>query len=81
MLLADLYRLVSREPGARTLPRLDPAAPPTHCQLAAMLRDAGLMLDLFRQAHLDHDEEYGDEWLTIEGIDYFREQRKTYPRD
>ena len=81
MLLADIYRLVSREPGARTLPRLEPSAPPIHRRLAAMLRDAHLALDLFKLAHLDLDEDYGDEWLTLEGIELFREQRKTYPRD
>lgn len=79
-LLANTYRLISREPGARTLPRLDPRQAVTHRQLATMLRDADLKLDMYKYAHRDHDDDYGDEWLTIEGIEAFREDRKTYPR-
>ena len=80
-LLADIYRLISREPGARTLPRLDRRQTVTHHQLAAMLADAGLKLALYRDAHRDHDGETGDDWLTIEGIEALDDKRETYPRD
>ena len=80
-LLRDLYRLISREPGARTLPRLDPLHPPRHQHLAEMLRDARLALDAFAHAHRDHDDETGDEWLTIEALDFMaeRQQKKLSP--
>ncbi|HEY8574865.1 MAG TPA: hypothetical protein VIL88_00845 [Devosia sp.] len=72
-LLGDIYRLVSREPGARLLPRPDPARPPRHRQLNSMLRDAQLALDTFAWRHRDHEHEYGDEWITLEGIAYREE--------
>lgn len=75
-LLRDLYCLFSREPGARALPRLDPLQPPALRALSAMLRDAQLALDAFAYAHRDHDDAYGDEWLTIEGIEAFHDERK-----
>ncbi|WP_137152583.1 hypothetical protein [Devosia sp. FKR38] len=79
-LLADIYRLISREPGARTLPRLDPRQAVTHQQLAGMLADADLKLALFQDAHSDHDGDTGDDWLTIEGIEALCEDRESYPR-
>ena len=79
-LLRDLYRLISREPDARALPRLDPRQPPELRALSAMLRDAQLALDAFAYAHRDHDDEYGDEWLTVEGIEAFHERpERSYP--
>ncbi|WP_332688828.1 hypothetical protein [Devosia sp.] len=79
--LADTYRLISREPGARSLSRLAPDARPTHRQLVAMLGDVELKLDMFKHVHHDHHDEYGQDWMTIEGIEAFREDRKkTYPR-
>ena len=80
-LLADIYRLISREPGARALPRLDPRQAVSHHQLAAMLADAELKLALYRDAHRDHDGETGDDWLTIEGLEALDDRRETYPRD
>lgn len=68
VLLRDIYRLISREPQARTLPRLDRRNPPTHRQLVSMLRDARLALDAFQRSHWDHDGEYGGDWLTREAI-------------
>ena len=79
-LLADIYRLISREPGARTLPRLDRRQAVPHHQLAAMLADAELKLALYRDAHRDHDGETGDDWLTIEGLEALDDKRETYPR-
>ena len=78
--LADLYRLVSREPGARALPRLAPDAPPSHRRLKAMLADAGLALALFAEAHADPDADCGDEWLTREGLEDLQSRKKTNPR-
>lgn len=75
-LLRDIYRLVSREPGARALTRLDPRQPVTHRQLAVILRDGQVALDAFAWSHYDHAKEYGDEWLTIEGIEDFRLSRR-----
>lgn len=75
-LLRDLYRLISREPDARALPRLDPLQPPELRALSAMLRDAQLALDAFAYAHRDHDDEYGDEWLTVEGIEAFHDRSR-----
>ena len=74
-LLGDIYRLVSREPGARALGRLDRQHRPSHRALAAHLRDARLALDAFAWNHRDHDDDCGEEWLTFEGIDGRREQR------
>lgn len=68
-LLGDIYRLLSREPGARALPRLDRRDRPNHRALVAVLRDARLSLDGFAWNHRDHDDEYGDEWLTFEGVE------------
>lgn len=65
-LLRCIYRLISRESFARTLPRLDPAAPPNHRQLVGMLRDAALALELFRDAHIDHHLSSYGEWLTLD---------------
>ena len=70
-LLADIYGLVSRDPVTRDLPRLDLAHRLRHERLAIVLLDAQLALELFRDAHLDHDDECGDEWLTIEGMEKF----------
>lgn len=67
-LLGDIYRLISREPGARALPRLDRRALPTHQALAAMLQDARLALDAFAHRHRDHDGEYDGGWLTREAM-------------
>lgn len=75
-LLDDIYRLVSREPGARALPRLDRRQRPSHRELVALLRDARLALDGFAWNHRDHDDDYGDEWLTYEGIEDFRQSRR-----
>jgi hypothetical protein len=81
-LLGDIYRLLSREPGARALPRLDQRARPSHRAVVALLRDARLALDGFAWNHRDHDDEYGDEWLTFEGIRDFRQSRqKVIPAD
>ena len=74
-LVTDIYRLVSREPGARALQRFDRQDRTSHGDLVARLRDARLVLDAFAWNHRDHDEEYGDEWLTIEGIEYFHQSR------
>ncbi|MEO9297736.1 hypothetical protein [Devosia alba] len=78
VLLADIYRLISREPGARTLPRLDRLQPPEHRHLTGMLRDAQLALDLFRQAH--SDDEGDNEWRTIEGEEMQAEHRAAMAR-
>jgi hypothetical protein len=81
-LLRDVYRLISREPGARSLPRLTQRETSTPGRLAALLRDAQLWLDLFCDRHLDHDDQTGDEWLTIEGLESLagHHPKKTYPR-
>jgi hypothetical protein len=82
VLLGDIYRLLSREPGARTLPRLDARDRPSHRALVTLLRDARLSLDSFAWNHRDHDDEYGDEWLTLEGIeDFGQSRRKVIPAD
>ena len=75
-LLRDLYALESREPGARALPRLRRRQPPKLRDLSTMLLDAKLALDAFAWAHRDHDDDYGDEWLTIEGIAFCNDSRK-----
>ncbi|UJW86824.1 hypothetical protein [Devosia sp. SL43] len=75
-LLGDVYRLLSREPGARSLVRLDRRDRPSHRALVALLRDARLALDAFAWNHRDHDDDYGDEWLTFEGIEAFRDARR-----
>jgi hypothetical protein len=81
-LLGDIYRLLSREPGARALRRLDRRDRPSHRALVALLRDARLSLDGFAWNHRDHDDEYGDEWLTLEGIeDFGQARRKVIPAD
>ena len=74
-LLGDIYRLVSREPGARALARLDRRQRPSHRELVALLRDARLVLDGFAWNHRDHDAHYGDGWLTYESIEEFRQSR------
>ncbi|MBE0579826.1 hypothetical protein [Devosia sp.] len=74
-LLGDIYRLVSREPGARALARLDRRQQLSHRELVALLRDARLVLDGFAWNHRDHDAHYGDGWLTYEGIEEFRQSR------
>lgn len=60
-LLTDIYGLVSRDPVTRALPRLDLEQRLRHERLAIVLLDAQLALELFRDAHLDHDEETGDD--------------------
>lgn len=81
-LLDAVYRLISRDAGARDLPRPDRRQPPSHRQLAAMLRDARLALATFADVHRDHDDEFGDEWLTIEGIaDFLGRGRNLSPSD
>ena len=50
-----------------------------HERLAIVLLDAQLALELFRDAHHDHDEETGDEWLTIEGLEQFGSRRNLSP--
>lgn len=81
-LLRDVYRLISREPAARSLPRLASGEAATPVRLAALLRDAQLWLGLFRDAHLDHGDETGEEWLTLEALEELagRGAKKTYPR-
>ena len=74
-LLGDIYRLVSREPGARALARLDRRRQLSHRELVALLRDARLVLDGFAWNHRDHDAHYGDGWLTYESIEEFRQSR------
>ena len=74
-LLGDIYRLVSREPGARALARLDRRQQLSHRELVALLRDARLALDGFAWNHRDHDAHYGDGWLTYESIEEFRQSR------
>ena len=74
-LFGDIYRLVSREPGARALARLDRRQQPSHRELVALLRDARLVLDGFAWNHRDHDAHYGDGWLTYESIEEFRQSR------
>ena len=74
-LLGDIYRLVSREPGARALARLDRRQQLSHRELVALLRDARLVLDGFAWNHRDHDAHYGDGWLTYESIEEFRQSR------
>lgn len=82
ILLGDIYRLLSREPGARALPRLDRRDRPNHRALVALLRDARLALDGFAWNHRDHDGEYGEEWRTFEGIaEFSRSRRKDIPVD
>ena len=75
-LLGDIYRLVSREPGARALTRLDRRQRPNYREIVALLRDGRLALDAFAWNHRDHDDDYGDEWLSYEGIDGFRQSRQ-----
>ena len=78
-LLADVYGLVSRDPITRAFPRLDPDQRLRHERLGTVLLDAQLALELFRDAHLDHDDETGDEWLTIEGLEQFGSRRNLSP--
>ena len=75
-LLTDIYRLVSREPGARALPRIAARDCPTGHALRVMLREAGLALDAFAWNHRDHDGDIDEEWLTWEGIHAFHESRQ-----
>ena len=78
-LLADVYGLVSRDPITRTFPRLDLGQRLRNERLAIVLLDAQLALELFRDAHHDHDEETGDEWLTLEGLEQFGSRRNLSP--
>lgn len=88
-------RLAALRAAIRAVQADDPgqnASPVLSAAVATLLRDvyrlisrepgdAQLWLDLFRDAHLDHDHETADEWLTLEALDYLAEQRskKTYP--
>jgi hypothetical protein len=74
-LLSDIYRLISREPGARALQRIDPFRPPRNEILVTLLHDAGVALDLFEWNHREHDGEHGsNDWITVEDAGYQPEQ-------
>jgi len=68
-LLAEIYRLVSREPGARALVRINRKGTYTNGALLAALRDGQVALDAYRHAHWDHEGDYTEDWLTFEGLD------------
>jgi len=50
-LMAETYRLISREPFARTLPRPVPGAPMSHVEAVSAMRAALLALDIFHERH------------------------------
>ena len=62
LLRADLYRLVSREVGARVLKRPVPDNA-DRVLLAQNLDEARLALTRFREAHSAHWSERDDQWL------------------
>lgn len=64
--MADLYRLISREPGSRSLLRLPPGAEIAPEPFRRALRDAECGLAAFRHAHSDPDSFREDGWLVRE---------------
>lgn len=62
-LMADIYRLISREPGGRALLRLPVGAEIELVQLHRALDDAEAGLAAFRRAHSDPDSAREDGWL------------------
>ena len=65
-LLADTYRLVSREPHARALPRLVPGPEMAAATLRVALRDAQTALSAFQRDHSEPDSGREDFWLVRE---------------
>lgn len=64
--MTDIYRLISREPGARSLLRL-PAGPQIdRAQMLQVLADARSALASFERAHCDPDSSREDGWLVHE---------------
>lgn len=67
--MADVARLVSRDPMGRAIKRLPPGAALPPLALRDALADAGRALDAFRRAHGWNDEETGESfWLTHEEV-------------
>lgn len=64
--MADIYRLISREPGSRSLLRLPPGAEIALEPLRRALDDAQAGLLAFRRAHSDPDSFREDGWLVHE---------------
>lgn len=61
--MADIYRLISREPGSRSLLRLPSGAEIAPEPLRRALEDAEAGLSAFRRAHSDPDSFREDGWL------------------
>lgn len=55
--MADVARLMAREPGGRALLRLPPGAEIPQADLRAALHDADIALAAFRRAHANPDED------------------------
>ncbi|ODT83590.1 MAG: hypothetical protein ABS76_01300 [Pelagibacterium sp. SCN 64-44] len=64
--MADIARLVSREPGNRALLRLPPGETVARVESAAALRDGEAALAAFHRAHSDIDSGCEDGWLVAE---------------
>lgn len=62
-LMADIYRLLSREPGGRALLRLPAGAEIDLVVLGRALSDAEAGLAAFERAHCDPDSAREDGWL------------------
>lgn len=65
-LMAETYRLVSREPFARALPRPVPGAPMGHLEAVSAMRAALLALEVFHDRH-DIDFEFHEHDRMVEG--------------
>jgi hypothetical protein len=65
-LLADTFRLVSREPDARALLRLPPGPEVDTPTLENALRDVRMALARFQNNHSDQDSEHEEGWLIDE---------------
>ena len=64
--MADIFRLISREPGSRALLRLPEGAEIDLQLLRRALHDAEAGLAAFRRAHSDPDSSREDGWLVQE---------------
>lgn len=72
--MADVARLVSRDPMGRAIKRLPPGAALPPLVLRDALADAARALDAFRRAHGWDDEETGAPfWLTHEEVASWRD--------
>ena len=67
-LLRSVYRLLSREPGSRRLPRLNARERPRPAELAPLLADTRLALDTFAHTHRDWRNLLDGSWLTREAF-------------